>query len=167
MFYADIGVAATTLYSRLRWLGETPRRCAMYCTPPLLLSPAIGTPLKSAPRTSVVSEREAVSANSGNGEVTLSWTDPSNSDLDRIEITWGPAQGESQPKNVSAGNASTGVSASAPAADVSTLISEDTTAGLTGVQGAGSAFGDPDGDTDLDLVIASEDSTMVMLIFWS
>jgi len=39
----------------------------------------------------------------GEGEVTLSWTDPTDSDFDHVEITWDSTDGESQPKTVTAG----------------------------------------------------------------
>jgi hypothetical protein len=42
-----------------------------------------------------------LSANSSDGEVSLSWFDPYASDLDHIEIAWQPEDGKSQPKIVS------------------------------------------------------------------
>jgi hypothetical protein len=89
-----------------------------------------------------------LSTDSGNTEMTLTWNDPADSDLQGVEISWTPVDGESQPKSVgvgvesatvtgltngtdytfsvqatdNAGNLSDGVSATAPPADVDTLF---------------------------------------------
>ena len=45
----------------------------------------------------------SLSASAGFGEATLTWSDPSDGDLDHIEITWSPTDGESQPRTVGPG----------------------------------------------------------------
>jgi uncharacterized repeat protein (TIGR02543 family) len=45
----------------------------------------------------------AVSTSALGGEVSVSWDDPPAGDLDRIEITWTPADGENQPVSVDPG----------------------------------------------------------------
>jgi chitodextrinase len=60
----------------------------------------------AAPDESAPAEVTNLSATPGDGKVALSWTDPSDSDLDHIEITWSPTDGNTQPKIVSAGTES-------------------------------------------------------------
>ncbi|MFO8063030.1 MAG: hypothetical protein R6V29_00170 [Spirochaetia bacterium] len=48
-------------------------------------------------------EVSSLTATAGDAAVELSWSDPPDSDLDHIEITWSPQHGEGQPKTVVAG----------------------------------------------------------------
>lgn len=62
-----------------------------------------GKAITATPQKSTAGEVTDLSASASDGEVILSWSDPSNSGLDQIEITWDPADGESQPTLVSPG----------------------------------------------------------------
>jgi hypothetical protein len=44
-----------------------------------------------------------LSVNSGDGEVAFTWSDPPDTDLDQVEISWNPADGPQQPITVSPG----------------------------------------------------------------
>lgn len=45
----------------------------------------------------------AVATSASGGQVTITWTDPPDADLDRVEITWTPSDGEAQPVTVAPG----------------------------------------------------------------
>jgi chitodextrinase len=65
-----------------------------------------GVTADAKPDGTAPSEVSSLSATAGDTEISLSWDDPSESDLDHIKITWSPEDGESQPKTVSAGTES-------------------------------------------------------------
>ncbi len=50
----------------------------------------VSTPSRSDPDTTPPAEVSGLSAEAGNGEVTLTWNDPGDSDFDHVEITWAP-----------------------------------------------------------------------------
>jgi hypothetical protein len=46
---------------------------------------------------------ESLSASAGDGQVTVNWTDPEADRLERVEVTWTPEDGGSQPKEIDPG----------------------------------------------------------------
>ncbi|MGM0674941.1 MAG: fibronectin type III domain-containing protein, partial [Spirochaetota bacterium] len=92
-------------------------------------------------------EVSSLTASAGDGEVALSWSDPPDGDLDHIEITWSPGDGESRPKPVAAGAQETDITGLTNGTPYTFTVKTVDTSGNTSAGETASAMPAAPGDT--------------------